>query len=254
MDKNLMFNKICFRCEKNSKWCGTFERNAIWLLLGVFIGGLAASWMMSFSEITINVMKVITGGILAFSAGVAAQQFRFNRKQAEKANQWNTKQLAMTQMHSSRKVMKECIAELHECLEILERKDPYELHEIHDVYGIKLSDGTFCFHGEQTDEKIKLIPATSTEDFTCLQFSKESKGREIKDTIIDYLSEYEYICSGVNNKIFDDKTVKSLLKGSIVSKYTLFKKYIEHQQISTGNKYYFSEFTLVAERYMNETE
>ena len=247
------WSKICFRCTDNSKWCGTFERNSIWLLLGIFIGSLISLWLMGFSETNINVLKVITGGILAFSAGVAAQQFRFNRKQAEKANRWNTRQLAMTQMHSSRKVMKECIAKLHECLEILERKEPYELYEIHDIMGIQLDDGSFCFHGEEIEEKIKLIPTSAkNDDYRCLSFSDKYKGREIKDSIIDYLSEYEYICSGVNNNIFDDKTVKSLLRGSIISKYKLFEKYIKHQRDFTGNINYFSEFSSVAERYMKE--
>jgi len=248
--------KICFKCSKSGKWCSTFERNALWAILGFFIGGLTASWMVGLSETTINVMKVITGGILAVSAGVAAQQFRFNRKQAEKANKWNTKQLAITQMHASRKVMKDAISKLHGCLEILERKEPYELHEIHAVFGVKLSDGTFCFHGEHEDEHIKLIPSESNseDDYKCLDFKKNYNGREMKDTVIDYLSEYEYICSAINNDIFDDETVKSLLRGSIISKYNLFAKYIIHQQEFTENKTYFSEFASVAKRYKSEKE
>jgi len=209
--------------------------------------------MSGFSEITIDVMKVITGLIVAISAGVAAQQFRFNRKQAELTNRWNKKQLAITQMHASRKVMKEAITKLHSTFGILERKDPYELHEIHDIYGVMLKDGKFCFHGEQTEEEIRQLPDTQTDDdYRCVSFRKEINGREMKDAIINYLSEYEYICSAVNNDIFDDKTVKSLLNGSIVGKYKLFEKYIKHQQESTGNKTYFSEFVSVAKRYMEE--
>lgn len=245
--------KTCFKCEK-SNWCGTFQRNALWLLFGVFLGSFLNNWIGGFSELSINVLKVITGSIVAISVGVATQQFRFNRKQADKANKWNTKQLAMTQMHSSRKVMKECISKLHKCLDISERKNPYKLCEIHAMYGIKLSNGSFCFHGEETDNDIKLIPEKKTEDYTCLEFNKNINGREIKDTIIDYLSEYEYLCSGVNNEIFDNKTVNTLLRGSIIHKYILFKDYIEHQRKYTENESYFSEFTTVARKYKEERD
>lgn len=243
---------FCF-CSKNGKWCGTFQRNALWALTGLFTGALITVFIVKHSDI-INVMKVVTGLILAISVGVATQQFRFNRKQAEKANKWNTKQLAITQMHASRKVMKEAINKLHGSLEVLEQKEPYKLHQIHDAFGVKLLDGTFCFHGEETDKEIKLIPDKPEEDYQCLKFNKSINGREVKDAIINYLSEYEYICSAVNNKIFDDETVKSLLRGSIISKYNIFKDYIIHQQEATGNKTYFSEFISVAERYKKEME
>jgi len=250
--KNIFY--WCGNYNGKSKWCGTFEMNAVWAMLGLFIGSSLTIIMMGLSESNINILKVITGAILAVSAGVAAQQFKFNREQAERANIWNTKQLAITQMHASRKVMKEALERLHGCLEILERKEPYELHEIHDAFGIRLSDGTFCFHGEEKDKDVKLIPTkqNNLDDYRCIDFSKTHKGREIKDAIIDYLSEYEYICSAINKNIFDDETVKSLLRGSIISKYELFKKYIIHQQNFTGNKTYFAEFSSVAERYKSE--
>ena len=222
-------------------------------LIGLLFGLVFILYFYDFDEKSLIIAKIVSSLFIFVSIGIAAMQFRLNRKQTAYANEWNKKQLAITQMHASRKVMKESIAKLHNTLGILERKKTYELHEIHDIYGVMLKNGEFCFHGEQTEEDIKQLPDEPMgDDYRCISFRDDINGREMKDAVINYLSEYEYICSAVNNQIFDDKTVKSLLRGSIVGKYVLFEKYIKHQQESTGNETYFSEFVKVAKRYMEE--
>ncbi|WP_294951035.1 DUF4760 domain-containing protein [Sulfurovum sp.] len=222
-------------------------------LVGILTGLAFILYFYDMDTKSLIIAKIVFSTFIVLSIFIAAMQFRLNRKQAEITNKWNKKQSAITQMHASRKVMKEAIIKLHSTFGILERKDPYELYEIHDIYGVMLKNGKFCFHGEQTEEDIKQLPDTQTDDeYRCISFRNDINGREMKDAVINYLSEYEYICSAVNNDIFDDKTVKSLLKGSIVGKYKLFEKYIKHQQESTGNETYFAEFASVAKRYAEE--
>ncbi|MDM5272102.1 DUF4760 domain-containing protein [Sulfurovum sp. zt1-1] len=244
---------ICF-CKKNAKWCGTIERHAAWTLLGFFTGAAVFGWLSGFSETTIDVLKVITGGLIAVSAGIAAQQFRFNRKQAEKANRWNTKQLAATQMHASRKVIKEAISDLHGKFEILEQKGPYSLYEIHDAIGVMLSSGKFVFHGEETEDDIKLIPDEQHEKskYRAISFRKDVNGREIKDNILKYLGEYEYICVSLNNKIFDEETVRMFLEYGIIRAFMIFENYIDHLQKVHGDKTTYLELQTVATRYIND--
>jgi len=223
-------------------------------MVGVVLGLVVILRTYDFDDRSIQIIRIVVSLLMFGSIVLAAMQFRWNRKQAQKANEWNKKQLAITQMHASRKVMKESLSSLHCTLGILERKNPYELCEIHDVFGVMLKDNTFCFHGEETEDEIKQLPSTAiSSDYKCISFRKDINGREVKDALINYLSEYEYICSAVNRDIFDDETVKTLLRGAIVGKYKLFKKYIEHQQESTRNKDYFSEFVSVAKRYMDES-
>jgi len=222
-------------------------------LIGILLGLVFILYFYDMDTKSLILARMVFSIFLVVSIVIAALQFRLNRKQTTYANKWNKKQLAITQMHASRKVMKESIKKLHNTLGILERKDAYELYEIHDIYGVMLKNGKFCFHGEQTEKEIKQLPdKPMNDDYRCISFRDDINGREMKDAVINYLSEYEYICSAVNNHIFDDKTVKSLLRGSIVGKYILFEKYIKHQQESTGNKTYFSEFASVATRYMEE--
>ncbi|MCK5678183.1 MAG: hypothetical protein KAH72_06880 [Flavobacteriaceae bacterium] len=119
--------------------------------------------------------------------------------------------------------MKELQNKLHGHLEILERdKDnPFTLKDIHDSLGVKLDDNTFVFHGEHTSEDIKKIPKKqpTPTTFSALNFKKEINGREIKDNILDFLGEYEFICSAVNNDVFDDEVVKGLFQSNIVRIY-----------------------------------
>ncbi len=260
---NIFFKKTfhwCGNYNGKSTWCGTFEMNAIWAMLGLFVGGAAAVVMMGLTEMSINILKVITGGILAVSAGVAAQQFSFNRKQAEYANNWNKKQLAISRLHDSRHILKELQNKLHGHLEILERnKDqPFGLNNIHDSLGVRLNDGTFVFHGEHTPEDIKKIPKTQPDEllFSALNFCEDTQGREIKDNILDFLGEYEFICSAVNNDVFDDEIVKKLFQSNIVRIYNIFQPYIEHLQITHEyGKVVFCELEEVARKYSdNEVE
>ena len=204
-------------------WCGSFEKNILWTIFGILIGLILFTFLAWIPENWFDILKVLGYLFISISVGIASQQFSFNREQAEYANKWNKKQLAISRLHDSRHILKELQNKLHGHLEILERdKDnPFTLKDIHDSLGVKLDDNTFVFHGEHTSEDIKKIPKKqpTPTTFSALNFKKEINGREIKDNILDFLGEYEFICSAVNNDVFDDEVVKGLFQSNIVRIY-----------------------------------
>ncbi len=243
----------CHINEEDINWCGTTAGSMTWVVFGIVLGMGLLVFLLYMPDNIIDILKVVMSGFIAFSVAIAAQQFSHNRRQSELNNKWNRKQLAVTQMHASRKIMKEAIKELHGHFEILEQQEAYSLHEIHDAMGARLKNGEFIFHNENTDDDIKLLPTKQdeTEKFRAVKF-QEINGRDIKDNILNYLGEFEYICSAINNEIFDDDTVKSLLRKNIIRAYTIFEKYILHLQAIHGDKNTYSELQKVACRYMNE--
>jgi len=240
--------------SKLLNWCGSFEKNILWTIFGVLIGLILFAFFAWIPQNWFDILKVLGYLLISLSVVIASQQFKFNRQQAEYANRWNKKQLAISRLHDSRHTLKEFQNKLHGHLEILERdKDnPFELKEIHDIIGVRLNDGTFVFHGEHTSEDIKKIPKEqpNQDTFSALNFKEDTDGREIKDNILNFLGEYEFICSAVNNDVFDDEIVKRLFQSNIVRIYSIFKPYIEHLQ--TTHKYgkvVFCELEKVAIKY-----
>jgi hypothetical protein len=234
---------------------GSITGAFLWIILGITLG---VTFILIFYNIPSNLLdifKVLSGFIIAGSVFVASQQFKFNRKQAESLNRWNKRQLAITQIHNSRKVLAEAISELHGTFEIIETKFKIPLVEIHDSMGIKLCSGKFIFHGEALQEDIQKIPIIQEgEDYNSIKFLENVQGREIKDAIIKYLGELEYIASGVNSNIFDKETVKKLMRYSFVRGYTIFYYYIKHLQQVHGNIKTYNETELLALEFMNDEE
>jgi len=243
------------------KFLSAAMRCGVWMAGSFFILGIIILLLVLIpdakAELVLDILKIIGTFFIAISVGIAAAQFRFNRKQVEKANLWNKKQLAITQMHNSRKIIKQAIADLHGYFEVLERKNPYELYEIHDIFGVKLNDGSFVFHSEQTQEDIKKLPKQQPEPdkYRAVQFREDVNGRKVKDTLLIYLGEFEYLCSGINNDVFDEKTIETLLDRSIVRAYDLFQHYINHLRDTSqhGEKIY-KELEIVANKFRNRLQ
>ncbi|HAC70133.1 MAG TPA: hypothetical protein DCF41_00260 [Arcobacter skirrowii] len=196
----------------------------------IFISGFAVGIIISFifsgfTNETLNVLKAISIIFVGFSLLLAMYQLK-------NSNEWNKKQLATTRLHESEKNIKTSIAGLHSALNVVNRDitKPYEVYEIHNKLGVFLKDGkTFIFHGEQTDNDIKILPDDEKQKENHInKFDHDIKGRDIRDNIISLLNEYEYISSSVNCNIFDKESVTRLVDLKLLRTYLKFQKYINH--------------------------
>lgn len=215
----------------------------IGIVLGLFIIHKYIGWDIE----TTNSIKVIAYFFIGCSALVATGQLIINANQAKKntnqikySNDWNKKQLAIQRIHESKSIIKKSTTYLHQTLRPRGREasDPYEVYEIHNYFGCFLEDGKFVFHGEETQEDIQKLPKTwDADDLHKYKFDKELNGREVQDNIWIFLDEFEYICAGINNKIFDKETITSLMGSSIMNTYKKFKNYIIHLRENENHKY-----------------
>ena len=211
--------------------------------LGLFIVAILIIIFLYANEATVNKIKVISSLLIAVSVVIAALQFRLNRKQIERTNEWNTKQFGVTETYKSRRTIKEAINKLIKDLDVIERTKPFEVYEIHNAFGVFLSNGSFVFHGEQTDEDIRLLPKDDDDNGHISRFKNDTNGRDIKNLLLDILGDYEYISLGINNGTFHRETVLKLVAGPIRRNYKLFYKYIKHlQHHHKYGKAVFSEF------------
>jgi len=226
-------------------------------LIGLLFGLVFILYFYDMDTKSLIVARMVFSIFVVGSIIIAAMQFRLNRKQSTYANRWNKKQLAITRLHESRKLLKDLQKKLHGHIEILEHDEdnPFRLYEIHDSFGVKLINGDFVFHGEQTQEDMRLVPEKQPDQdvFRAIEFKDDVNGREVKDHILDFIGEYEYICSAVNSDVFDDDVVKRLYKKNIVRIYKIFEPYIRHLQITHEyGRTVFCEFEEVAERYASD--
>jgi len=225
--------KMRFSCFKKDKWCGKAEQSILWILVGVMISILAIAVFFSFDDKIINIIKALGSLMLVISLSIAANQFRLNRKQFEKNNEWNKKQLAMTQSHTVLDNITKHIEIINPVLNYRERKKskskviPYSVYEIHNAMGVFMEDGSFIFHGQHSKEDYKNLPREQKNKHI-IHFIDEIDGLAIKDSIYGLLNEYEYLAAGVNNEILDKEVIKSLLCSSIKDVFRLFEVYIDH--------------------------
>lgn len=238
-----MKSKLYISLFKRDKWCGKVLQNILWLLLGLVSGILIILFLMNFDEKIIHIVKAIGSLMIVLSIGIAINQFRLNRKQFEKNNEWNTKQFGITETHKSRRIIKDAINELVKDLDVMEKKEPFEVYEIHNAFGVFLTNGTFIFHGEAKDDDMRLLPEHNYNDGHISRFKENIDGRKVKNTLLDLIGEYEYIALGINHGTFHKKSVLALVSGPIRRNYYLYHKYIKHlQHHHKYGKKVFSEF------------
>ena len=228
---------------KKDKWCGKTLQNILWLLFGAVGGILIILILMNFDERTVNIIKAIGSLMIVLSIGIAINQFRLNRKQFERNNEWNTKQFGITETHKSRRVIKDAINTLISDLDVMEKKEPFEVYEIHNSFGVFLTNNEFVFHGEEKSDDMRLLPEKDLDDGHIARFKEKANGRKIKNTLLDLIGEYEYISLGINNGTFHKESVLALVAGPIRRNYYLYHKYIKHlQNHHKYGKSVFSEF------------
>ena len=226
---------------KKDKWWGKIIQNALWLLFGMMLGILIIIVLMHFDTHIINIIKALGSLMIVVSIGIAINQFRLNRKQYEKNNEWNKKQLAMTQAHTVLDNITKHIEIINPVLHYRERKKeqlrPYEVYEIHNAMGVFMEDKkSFIFHGQHAKEDYKNLPREQS-DKHIIYFMDDVNGLAIKDSIYGLLNEYEYLAAGVNNDILDEEVIKSLMYTPMKDAFRLFEVYINHViEHHDGNK------------------
>lgn len=194
------------------------------LIIGFGVGIVTVCFFIGFEDKTLNVLKATSIIFVGISLLLALFQFR-------NTNQWNKRQLATIRIHESDKNLKNAITILHPTLAVVDRSpdEPYEIYEIHNKMGVFLKNSKFVFHGEQTDDDIKNLPEDNKQKENHInQFDKNINGREVRDTIIALLNEYEYVSLNVNCGIFDKETVKRLFDIKLLRTFLKFEKYIKH--------------------------
>jgi len=225
--------------KKLKQWCGTLERNILWTILGILIGFIFFNLFIFIPDNILDILKVLSGIVITVSVGIGAQQFRFNRKQVVKNNQWNKKQLGMTETHKSRVIIKKMTTNLQGTLNFLERDcEVIPLSDIHNSFGAFLNENEFIFHGTDGHEAQKNITESSFHrDDKHIKYLKDDvDGREMRESLWILLGEYEYICNGINHDIFDENIIASLMGASIMKTYIQFSDYIEHLRLDKGSK------------------
>lgn len=143
-----------------------------------------------------------------------------------KANhEWNRRHVAMIEADRSRDKYTAAVKELNSSLDYREREDSYSLKEIH---------GFICENDDHTKNP------DLTED-----------GKAIKHNIFVILNYYEYLAVGIKNKVFDEKTIKQLLKGALIKANKLFGEYAQHvrDKHNKKNKKQFIEMKKLAEKW-----
>ena len=218
----------------------------IFILLLVLIAYLATFLpIKENSEIT---KKLVFLSKLALSVGVivAAFQFYLNKEQLEQTNEWNKKQLAITEVNKINEKLEKKIQKLMKILNYGERKEPYKISEIHCCMGkFKENCKDFEFHNKDSGTK-----NTDGIKNLCLEYD----GQDVKNTIINLLNDFEYIATGVNMDIFDENVVKKLWRGKLIYAFDMFKNYIHHLRIEHGWENVYTELEYLANKWKKEKE
>ena len=167
--------------------------------------------------------------VIAIGVFFTFMQLKHNKEELKSNHDWNRRQLALTELVKHRKDVTEAIRLLNSNIDYRERKNAYSLNEIHK----HLCDDE-SFDGN-------ILKMTDT-------------GKEIKHNIFVILNYYEYLCIGIENRVFDESIIKDSIKGALIKANKLFGEYIEHLRTDrhTNNKNLFIKQELIAREWSKE--
>ncbi len=166
---------------------------------------------------TSDMINILIVSATALTALVAFYQLKAN-------HEWNRRHSAMVEAEKNRDKYVKAVKELNKNLNYREQEDSYSLKEIH----------RYLCNNENYTENPPI-----TDD-----------GKKIKHNIFVILNYYEYLAVGIKNQVFDEKTIKELVKGSLIKANTLFGAYIAHlRKKHTKNKNQFIEMEKLAARW-----
>ena len=154
-------------------------------------------------------MKFATISIIALG-------FLFGIFQLKANHDWNRRSTALLETEKNKDKYLEALSYLYslDSLDIEHRKDAYSVNEIHQAICELKEDGkTLKPKNRDTDE-----------------YDMTDTGKAIKKHLFDVFNYYEFLSTGVNNGVFDEKIVKDLQKSIMIRFYDLFKDYIIHHR------------------------
>jgi hypothetical protein len=173
----------------------TLDVNNSITLLGVVIAYLAIVWgVYSLQLQLLENNKNVEKQLLANSDSLQTQ--------LQANNEWNKRHTALLQVYN-RETYTKAIATLNKKISYQNLTSPMSEEKIHEY----LCGNTDCYH--------ELLELTG-------------EGIKIRRSIRDVLNYYEYLASGIQSHIFDEKTVKTLIQGSLYKAENVFNNYISH--------------------------
>lgn len=198
----------------------------IYWLLGALVGAVSVACVLDAHSIYDWSKIVLTPIVIFCSLVITAMQFAYNR-------QWNAKDEAHKSLALFYEKYNEIIEELHKEINIrdyIANRERLDIVYIHNSMGVftKKEDSElyeFVYHGTENKE---ITPQTKDDNYT--KTIKIKDGSRIERSIVRLLSEFEYMCSAVDNEIMDENAVIDLLGPTIVNGYYVFEYYILHKR------------------------
>ena len=141
-------------------------------------------------------------------------------------NEWNKRHTALIQVYN-RETYTKAIATLNKKISYQNLTSPMSDEKIHEY----LCDNTDCHH-----EFLELTDA----------------GIKIRRSIRDVLNYYEYLAAGIQSHIFDEETVKTLIRTSLYKAENVFRNYIAHIRTRHGETDAYVELQALANKWKNE--
>jgi hypothetical protein len=132
-----------------------------------------------------------------------------------KANHdWNRRHAATLASYEVNQNLDEPVKKLNDIFSFSELRttDVISLDKIHEE---------IC----KKDDKGK--PMAGKDGAFCIDYEKG--GYENYKAIGSLLNEYEYLCVGIRNRVFDEEIIKDLFEGMMIKAYYNFRDYIEHK-------------------------
>lgn len=168
----------------------------------------------------------------------------FAIKQLEINNKWNVKNAAMENAKEARASIRNDIPVLNGSLHLLHRKvsDIIPLDEIHEAMCVVVKKDA-----KNLREKYEYV---NDDD---LKIDEEKKG--VRDSIFNYLNNYEFLACGVIQGVFDADIIRDLNRTNFIKTYNNFSEYITHyneKHRKNKNQTVWENLVELAKKYISE--
>ena len=218
--------QLCIQSFLLSRWVPRILYTSLGVFLGMLFSYLYLEWGNEGVHL-VNLLKASSPAAILLSVMLASRQFVYNTT-------WNKKDAAKNALRDFVERYNGIIEELHPYINIrayIRNKDRLEMSTLHNLMGVFVKDDDvsyrFVYHGDESQDDIK-----HTHDLNNIEYDNKFKanidGRRVERAIISLLGEFEYICSGIKNDVYDKEVVKDLLASTIINGYFVFEYYIKH--------------------------
>ena len=132
---------------------------------------------------------------------------------------WNKKQLTIQMLNDLQKNLKKHFIFLHKTFKYKDLDKALNIQDIHDSMGYFLED---CNKNSEDYNPSEIV------DISGKKFIYDNNGEKINVQLQDFLNDLEAFSAAVNDKTYDDKQSKKLMRGVIAKAYKTFNPYIQH--------------------------